>query len=164
MRKINESGPGTARKSKSVLKPEPEPPDNLSQFWNRTRNRQIIWVSSRTGTGRNMDPLQQCRISDQSQHAVVLWYPIFKLSDQIFWPESFYKGLFWTVWSEFLTRANVQQPSCIQSWCSLIKNSDQSSCLEAYLKLSGQNFWPDFPDVRKPAARAVLKTPWSLFY
>ena len=62
MRKINKTGPGTTRKSESVLEPEPEPPGNLSQFWNRTRNRHIIWVSSRTGTGtvRNMDPLQQC--------------------------------------------------------------------------------------------------------
>ena len=58
MRKINKTRPGTARKSKSVL--EPEPPDNLSQFWNRTRNRQIILISSRAGTSRNMDPLQQC--------------------------------------------------------------------------------------------------------
>ena len=51
----------TARKSESGLKLEPEPPDILSQFWNRTRNRQVIWFSSRTGTGtgRNMDPLQQ---------------------------------------------------------------------------------------------------------
>ena len=32
MRKINKTGPGTARKSESVLEPEPEPPDNLSQF------------------------------------------------------------------------------------------------------------------------------------
>ena len=61
MRKINKTGPGTARKSKSVIEPEPELPENLSQFWNRTRSRQIIWVSSRTGTGtgRNMDPLQE---------------------------------------------------------------------------------------------------------
>ena len=59
MRKINKTGPGTARKSKSVLEPEREPPDNLSQYWNPTRNRQKIRVSSRTGTGRNMDPLQQ---------------------------------------------------------------------------------------------------------
>ena len=42
MRKIYKTGPGTARKSESVLEPEPEPPDNLSQFWNRTRNRKII--------------------------------------------------------------------------------------------------------------------------
>ena len=42
MKKINKTGPGTARKSESVLEPEPEPPDNLNQFWTQTRNRQII--------------------------------------------------------------------------------------------------------------------------
>ena len=56
------TGPRIAKKSESILEPEPEPPDKLSQFWNRTRNRQIIGVSSKSGTGRNMDPLQQwCR-------------------------------------------------------------------------------------------------------
>ena len=59
MRKIYKTGLGTARKSELILELEPEPPENLSQFWNQTRNRQIICVSSRTGTGRNMDPLQQ---------------------------------------------------------------------------------------------------------
>ena len=44
------------------------------------------------------------RSSDQSQCAVALLYPIFMLSDQKIWPESFSRGLFWTVWSEFLTR------------------------------------------------------------
>ena len=47
----NKKKPGTARKSESVLEPEPEPPDDVNQFWNRTRNCQIIWASSRTGTG-----------------------------------------------------------------------------------------------------------------
>ena len=42
MRKILKTGPGTARKSKSVVEPESESPDNLSQFWKWTRNRQII--------------------------------------------------------------------------------------------------------------------------
>ena len=62
MRKITKTAPGTARKSESILEPESELPVNLSHFWNQTRIRQIIWVSSRTGTGtgRNMDPLQQC--------------------------------------------------------------------------------------------------------
>ena len=61
MRKIDKTVPRTARKSESVLEPKPELPDSLSQFWNQTRNRQIIGVSSRTGTGtgRNMEPLQQ---------------------------------------------------------------------------------------------------------
>ena len=61
MRKIYKTGRGTTRKPESVLDPEPEQPDNLSQFWTRTQKGQIIWVSSRTktGTSRNMDPLQQ---------------------------------------------------------------------------------------------------------
>ena len=42
MRKIYKTGPGTARKSESVLEPEPEPPDSPSEFWNQTRNRHII--------------------------------------------------------------------------------------------------------------------------
>ena len=52
MTKIHKIRPGTARKSESVL--QPEPPDNLSQFWNR--NRQIIWVSSRI---LELEPVQQ---------------------------------------------------------------------------------------------------------
>ena len=65
MKFLYKPGPGTGRKSESVLEPESEQQDNLSQFWNRTRNRPIILVSSRigTGTGRNMDPLQQCLIT-----------------------------------------------------------------------------------------------------
>ena len=42
MKKIFKTGPGTANKSESVLEPEPELPDNLSQFLNRTRKRKII--------------------------------------------------------------------------------------------------------------------------
>ena len=34
MRKINKTGPGTARRPQSVLEPEPEPPRALGQFQN----------------------------------------------------------------------------------------------------------------------------------
>ena len=42
-------GPWTARKYIQVLEPDLKPPKNLRHLKSRTRNRLIIWVSSRTG-------------------------------------------------------------------------------------------------------------------
>ena len=49
--KNNRTGPGIAKKSKSFLKPHPEPPENISEFYNQTRNREMIWISSRMEIG-----------------------------------------------------------------------------------------------------------------
>ena len=51
--------------SKRFTEQDAEPAENIRQFYNRTRNRQIFRVSSRSGTGRNFDPLEQCRIVGQ---------------------------------------------------------------------------------------------------
>ena len=48
----------TGTVSKSFTEQDPEPAENIRQFYNRTRNRQIFRVSSRSGTGRNIDPLE----------------------------------------------------------------------------------------------------------
>ena len=53
----SKTGTNTRTKSKNIAEPDRECAENISEFWKRTKNRQIILISSRTGlrTAENLN-------------------------------------------------------------------------------------------------------------